>query len=197
MISLEVLERSGNRVRTKQRLAVGQRRTVGRNPVMVDIPLEDDLQLSNRHFMIEIVSDGLRVVDLNSTNNTKVNGRKLRRGGDILCDLNEPTTILAGKKYKFTLRALEPSEESPEEDAPGSDDVAVSNTALLPDDASSPENDSAQPFDANDEHDAEPVFPDDKNDSTGSTSRRTSRFFATGPNSSFIGSFGSRSPRSV
>lgn len=97
---------SGSNAGTKLPLAQGKPLRIGRTS-KADQAFPDDKQMSSLHFAIECTDKGCRVRDLNSSNGTFLNGKKIKEA--ILQNGDE---ILAGRT-KFRLRIESESVEEP------------------------------------------------------------------------------------
>jgi hypothetical protein len=102
-IYLEV--RSGTNAGSKIQLALGQPLRIGRNP-KADHPFPDDKLMSSLHFAIDYVEKGCRVLDLQSSNGTFLNGARVKEAA-----LANGDEIRAGNSV-FVIRML-PDEPLP------------------------------------------------------------------------------------
>jgi uncharacterized protein DUF4123/FHA domain-containing protein len=102
-IYLEI--RSGTNAGSKIQLALGQPLRIGRNP-KADHPFPDDKLMSSLHFAIEYVEKGCRVLDLQSSNGTFLNGARVKEAA-----LANGDEIRAGNSV-FVIRML-PDEPLP------------------------------------------------------------------------------------
>ena len=98
--------RSGSSAARKAPLKLGQPLRIGRAP-KADQAFPDDKQMSSLHFTILHDEKGCRIRDLNSTNGTFLNGKKVKEA--ILQNGDE---IIAGRT-KFKLRIESESAEEP------------------------------------------------------------------------------------